>query len=119
MIFYLLYVHFPVEQFGLELLDAALLPLGVHHVDHEVHFDGVDWLTAFNVGLEQGVVLVVVIVGEEEGPGSESVFEGVHGGFFAAILGHGAVGFRAVGTGGIDFALREDIGFLCCLNVRT
>ena len=86
-------------------MDAALLPFGVDHFNHEVHFDGVDGLEAFNVGLEQGVVLVVVIVGEEDGSGSESVSEGVHGGFFTAFLGDGAVGLRAVGTGGIDFAL--------------
>ena len=113
------FVHFVIEQLGLELLDTALLPFGVYHFDHEVHFDGVDRLEALNVGVEQGVILVVVIVGEEDGSGGESVGEGIHGRFFAAFLGDGAVGFRAVGTGGIDFALCRHRCSLCCLNVRA
>ena len=62
---FLLFVHFPVEQFGLELLDATLLPFGVHHFDDQVHFEGVDGLEALNVGFQQDVILGVVIVGEQ------------------------------------------------------
>jgi hypothetical protein len=68
-------------------------------------FDGAGGLEVVDVGFEQDGVLVVVFIGQCYGLGSESVFQGVHGGGFAAFLGDGSVRFRAVGTGGIDLAL--------------
>jgi hypothetical protein len=50
-------------------------------------------------------VLVIGFIEQHGGSGIESMFERVHGGCFAAFFGDGSVGFRAIGTGGIDFAL--------------
>jgi hypothetical protein len=96
--------HLFLEEVGLDKKEAALAPFGVDHFDDEVHFDGVGGLEFLDVGFQEGGIFVGIFIGEDYGAGGESIFEGVQGGFLAAFFGGGAVGFCAVGAGGIDFA---------------
>ena len=111
--FFLEIFHFFFKHAGFDEVEAALAPFGVDHFDGEVGFDGICGVEVVQVGVEQNVVAGCVFVGKDERASGDTVFERVHGGFLAANFRDGAVGFRAVGTGGIDFSLgghRELLG---------
>ncbi len=55
--------------------------------------------------IDLGLVLVLGFVSEDDGLGRESMGDGVAGGSGFAGRGNRAVGFGAVGAGGVDSAL--------------
>jgi len=101
----LLAVHFFGEEISFDGPQTALTPFGSEHLFDEVELRLAVGLELPDIGLEGFMILVEGFVGKHDAGGVEAVREGIHGGSLAALFGLGAVGFCAVGTGGIDFSL--------------
>jgi hypothetical protein len=87
---------------GLDVQEAVDAPLGVDEgMDEILLFRGVG-LEAIEITLEEGVVFLLGLAGEDDRGGVHAVFDGVHGGAAFAGFGFGAAAATARGVGDGD-----------------
>jgi hypothetical protein len=89
---------------GLDYGESQEAPLGGDHFVDQVEFGGAMGLELIEVRGEELLEFVRVLGGQDEGFGSEAVFEGVLRRALAAGFGFGAAGFCAVDAGGFGFS---------------
>jgi len=90
-------------ELGFDYGEALEAPFGGDHFVDQVEFGGAVGLELIEVGGEELLEFVGVLGGQDEGLGSEAVFDCVLGGALAAGFGFGAAGFCAVDAGGFGF----------------
>ena len=94
-------------QLGLDLFEAALLPVGA---DHGIDVEGLGGAKCRKLALvcgNEGVVIGGVFAGEDDGGGIDSVLQGVEAGGGLALGGAGSG--RVLGVG----AVGGDLGWAC------
>lgn len=115
---FLLAEDFDVIHGGFLGPDAAEAPLGVDHLSYEVEFGLVGGFELTDVSFAELGVEIEGFVVENDGGGTESVFEAVLGGTGFAGVCDGAAGVGSVAAGSFALGVSWVGGHKCYLGVR-
>jgi hypothetical protein len=97
-------------HFGFDAVEAAEHPLAADEVVEEAAGFGGGGMVALVILVDEELEVGELLVGEEEGLGVESGFEGIHGRSGLACDRGGAGGFLGVAAVGFDLAARGHMG---------
>jgi hypothetical protein len=97
-------------HFGFDAVEAAEHPLAADEVVEEAAGFGCGGMVALVILVDEELEVGELLVGEEEGLGVESGFEGIHGRSGLACGRGGAGGFLGIAAVGFDLAARGHMG---------